>query len=378
MTEKYLHYLWGSKQFPIANTRLTNGNPIVVKDVGEYNENLKGPDFQLGAVAFNEVTEFGPIELHLKSSDWYAHQHHLDDNYNNVILHVVYEDDKPVIQNGRVLPTLELKAFIEERKLKKETQVDFFNLKFPCANRLGKVDDYFISRMIDLAFVKKMKAKLKMVSDLKVQNDTEVLYVFLVVAFGRKVNRHLFIELLEEMPYVLMRRLLRTGQIHAFVHSLKEKLKQSLNWHTKGIRPKGFPDSRIDQLVEFLKEMDIERITHFCNKESFGSFHQFLEAEFRDLSFTSGFKHHLIINAFAPFLWYRAEKDGDERFHSEAIKLLTLIPCEENSEIKKISKVFGEPRNAYESQGLMALNHYFCSRKKCLSCDVGNKVLNRL
>ena len=39
---------------------------------------------------------FGDVEIHLKSSEWYAHRHHEDEYYDAVILHVVYEEDVEV------------------------------------------------------------------------------------------------------------------------------------------------------------------------------------------------------------------------------------------------------------------------------------------
>lgn len=50
-----------------------------------------GPDIHDAVVYFHETGErrVGDIELHVRASDWYTHQHHTDARYNNVILHVV-------------------------------------------------------------------------------------------------------------------------------------------------------------------------------------------------------------------------------------------------------------------------------------------------
>ena len=71
----------------------------------------KGPDFSCGIVEIDDLVFYGSIEIHVKSSDWYRHQHQNDSAYNNVILHVVYEYDKPIFQNGVLLPTIELKPY---------------------------------------------------------------------------------------------------------------------------------------------------------------------------------------------------------------------------------------------------------------------------
>ena len=106
MTEDYLHFLWNNKRILAPDLTLVNGNALTVLSFGNYNKYLKGPDFNFAAIELDGIKFYGPIEIHVKSSDWYAHKHHLDSNYNSVILHVVYEHDKEVVQDGRHLPVL--------------------------------------------------------------------------------------------------------------------------------------------------------------------------------------------------------------------------------------------------------------------------------
>ena len=48
----------------------------------------------------------GNVEIHDRSSDWYRHGHETDENYNNVVLHVVRMADCPVeTASGRTLPS---------------------------------------------------------------------------------------------------------------------------------------------------------------------------------------------------------------------------------------------------------------------------------
>jgi|GEM_PF-6296786 len=44
----------------------------------------------------DDIIWVGHVEMHCKGSDWYAHHHHLDAAFDNVVLHVVWEDDTPV------------------------------------------------------------------------------------------------------------------------------------------------------------------------------------------------------------------------------------------------------------------------------------------
>ena len=50
--------------------------------------------------------------MHVKSSDWFVHHHENDPNYDNVILHVVWNHDMEIYRkDNSVIPTLELKKY---------------------------------------------------------------------------------------------------------------------------------------------------------------------------------------------------------------------------------------------------------------------------
>ena len=87
---------------------------------------------------------------------------------------------------------------------------------------------------------------------------------------------------------------------------------------------------------------------------------------------------HLLMNAFAPFFYLLSEKSKDERFLERAIELLSSLPPEKNSVLRNWKKNEVRAENAFDSQGLIALDRYYCSLKKCLSWEVRLKVLNRL
>jgi len=73
----------------------------------------QGPDIRDAVLAFHGATieQTGNVEFHVRCSDWYAHQHHTDPRYNNVILHVVllYDITRPILrQDGRAVPICSL------------------------------------------------------------------------------------------------------------------------------------------------------------------------------------------------------------------------------------------------------------------------------
>src|SRR5690554_523555 len=139
MQEEYLHYLWRMKRLDFRQLTLVNGNKsaIQVKETGWYNTDA-GPDFFNGSVLIDGLQWSGNIEMHIRSSDWYLHNHHLDKAYDNVVLHVVYEHDKEVFVNGVALPTIALKNQLDQEHLDNYQRIISNNHKIACHNQILK------------------------------------------------------------------------------------------------------------------------------------------------------------------------------------------------------------------------------------------------
>lgn len=105
------------QKFSNTNFHTSEGESIEILDFGEWNMNA-GPDFLFAKIKIGTTILAGNIEIHVKSSDWYFHQHSGDLAYNNVILHVVYTDDMDIGElRDKNVPTLILKDYIDESSL---------------------------------------------------------------------------------------------------------------------------------------------------------------------------------------------------------------------------------------------------------------------
>ena len=112
LKEDFLHYVWKYQKFRNAALQTTHQEAIRVETVGTHNEHA-GPDFFASKLRIGAQKWAGNVEIHLKSSDWYAHHHEKDPAYDNVILHVVWEHDVEVFRKDEtVVSTLELKNLI--------------------------------------------------------------------------------------------------------------------------------------------------------------------------------------------------------------------------------------------------------------------------
>ena len=88
---------------------------IIIKQFGNL-ERGSGPDFRNAKITIDGKDYTGDIEFHREFIDWNLHQHQNDANYNNVILHLVYEN---YLGNGEIftdlkrkIPTVILSQFI--------------------------------------------------------------------------------------------------------------------------------------------------------------------------------------------------------------------------------------------------------------------------
>lgn len=381
MTENYLHFLWRNKRITIPNLKLHDGRQLSILNFGSHNNLLKGPDFNLGAIQLDGLEFHGPIELHVKSSDWYAHKHDTDSNYDNVILHVVYEHDREVIQNGRTLPVLELKEHIDTEHWRKHKTFTDNSNRIICERDLSKIPEIYLSAMKESAIVSKLTERVQLVESY-MRKDDDPFYFFLSAAFGSNTNKLAFLDLARKVPKQQLVNLSGTQRYNllASESGLIAKDTAKSNWHFKGNRPSNFPTLRLKQFAYILSEIDFmndispEQVQGIL-KRLYGVF-EYFNTKYESVRLSNSFKNTLVINGVVPYLWFLSIQLEDEKYQDLALDILQSIPSEINRVIKKWGKTGVKIESACDSQGLLALYKFYCCRKKCLSCAVGNKLLN--
>lgn len=385
MTEEYLHQIWKDRRIQFHKLKSINASDIFIKDVGVYNENQKGPDFKFGCVNIDGLDYFGNIEIHVKSSDWYKHNHDEDKGYNNVILHVVYEYDQPVIQNGFLIPTIELKDQIDISHYNNFVLKSLMKNDFPCSKMLNELDPIYLESMKMKTFVERMNNKVKLLIDANL-SEKSIFYHLIATAFGTSINKQGFLDLVERVPYKQLRKLKsekhKSQLLIAESGLIQNSKNNSVNaWHFKGTRPKNFPTIRIKQFAHFVAQYDFDTSFTFLEaneikNEFFRMIDRFWEVETCEVQkINKSFTYLLLINAVVPFLWYKGEITQNEKFHDKAIELLEQIPPESNKFVLKWKKNSIDIKNAFDSQSLLSLYRYYCINKKCLTCNVGVKIL---
>ncbi|MCS3530899.1 hypothetical protein M2373_002310 [Chryseobacterium sp. JUb7] len=189
MTEKLLQYLWNFKVFRHFDFKDIEGNSVEILDFGKWNTD-SGPDFLSAKIKVNTIIFAGNIELHVKSSDWIFHNHSPDPNYQNIILHVVFQNDIEIEElSSKRIPTLELISYIDQNILWKYEKLVGGSQFIPC-------ETIFNPTQIPVNFheqnvLKKLENKSfeleKSLAQFK-NNFEAVLFHSLAYSFGLKVN----------------------------------------------------------------------------------------------------------------------------------------------------------------------------------------------
>ncbi|MBT4527961.1 MAG: DUF2851 family protein [Deltaproteobacteria bacterium] len=91
--ELWLHFLWNADLITKNANQFVNREDTTILFKGWYNSSW-GPDFSEAKITTGPNELFGSVEIHINESDWFNHKHHLDDHYNNVILHVFLNPSK--------------------------------------------------------------------------------------------------------------------------------------------------------------------------------------------------------------------------------------------------------------------------------------------
>lgn len=106
---------WHEQRFFDTNMEAIDRRAIRVLKPGIWNHN-EGPDFMHAEIEIDGKLHVGDVEIHVRSSEWYAHKHHLNSRYNRVIVHaVLFNDDfnlRTRLQNGKRTPTVELLKWV--------------------------------------------------------------------------------------------------------------------------------------------------------------------------------------------------------------------------------------------------------------------------
>ena len=161
MEEKLLQHIWLYGLYDNREMKTVDGQEIQVISPGFLNTNA-GPDFIDARIRIDSTLWAGCIEVHKKSSDWKSHGHAANPAYNNVVLHVVIENDTDIVtSNGVQVPAIELKF---HPKIEQNYAELYHSRRWvPCESRFGSVDPLFLTIWVESLSVERLERKSGMI-----------------------------------------------------------------------------------------------------------------------------------------------------------------------------------------------------------------------
>ncbi len=419
MSEDFLQFLWQYRLFDENNLFTSQGEKIDIIHVGTRNYD-SGPDFFNARIRYDGLEWVGNVEIHQNASDWNIHQHYNDKAYDNVILHIVWNNDQQVFNSQKksvltvVLPVL--------RETLEQYVFLYQNYKpIACSDKLSNIN-FPINTYLETLAISKLEKKSKLIStELKEteNNWEEVFYRILAYGFGLKVNSQAFLMLAQNTPLGIVKKkadrliqieallfgqsgLLPEKSDEAFVQQLIEeyqhmRIKYQLNalnpsvWKFSKIHPPSFPTMRLAQWAYFLYK-HANNLTNLLNivpykklvKNFYVKTSEYWEKHYMFDKVSASptrnkmgksFVHLILINSVLPFIFIYAKEKQNITLQEWVISMYEQIPAEKNHIIKYWEEINIKPENAFQSQALLYLYEYYCKQRFCLRCNIGTYLL---
>jgi Protein of unknown function (DUF2851) len=417
MTERLLQYIWQMQLFNKNGLTTTKEEMLQIIFPGTSNLN-QGPDFTEAKIRIDNTLLAGNAELHLKSSDWKNHKHSSDRNYKNIILHIVWEDDKPVDN----LPTLVLQNRVSKLLLARYEELMNSQGFVPCEKNIGEINDLLWQSWKERLLVERLQRKSdEVLVHLKNSGNhwEEVLWWMTAANFGAKVNRECFEEIAKTIPVTILAK--HKNSIHQleamlmgqagllnknFDEEYPKLLQREYNFcltkykfremnitpSSLRMRPSSFPAVRLAQLAMlihqsihlFSKIRETDNVVYIrellnVTANDYWHYHYVPDepSAYKPKHLGAQMANNILINTIVPVLFAYGQYHNIQLYKDKALKWLEQIKAEENTITKKWVSIGANNKTAFDSQALIELKNNYCTKRKCLDCAVGNSLLKK-
>lgn len=419
MKEDFLHFIWKQKLFNQNDLATTSGETIEIIHPGYQNSDA-GPDFFNAKIKIDTTLWAGNVEIHLKKSDWMAHNHENNPNYANVILHVVLEDDfKPDEQSNLAhIPTLILYI---PRKIKNNYQLIEQQKMTPiCGKSLSQISKIDLYNYLEYILIERFEEKS--ISAQKILDKTNgcwstLFYNLLVRTLGGHTNNPTFEQLAQHLPFkILVKHSNNLFQLEALlfgtagfltnpVDTYQKELQIEFNflkikyniiplsehlWKFLRLRPSNFPTLRIAQLAAIIHKnrglFEPQKTTKLITEpyqaevSNYWKYHYHFSATSENKKCTNMGEQTIqmiVCNVVIPYLFIFYKTRGDSEEMQRIIEMMHQLPSEKNKIITLWSGFGINSSNLADSQALYHLFTRYCEPRNCLRCRIGQTVLTK-
>jgi hypothetical protein len=416
VTERLLQYIWQFQHFNVKNLETTQGEPLQILHQGNYNSN-QGPDFLNAKIKTGDTTWAGNIEIHVNASDWNAHHHSEDKNFNNIILHVVWKANDAL---NLPFPTLELQQRVSSVLLDRYQALMQSADFIPCQSHISQVSTLAFSAWKERLLVERLQQKALYIEKMMQgtnQHWEEIFWRMLARNFGMKINGDAFEQIAQSIPVQYLAK--HKNQIHQleallmgqaalldrkFEEDYPNMLRKEYQFlqnkyglkkahaplYFLRMRPANFPTIRLAQLAmlvhqsnhlfSFVKEAtDINELSQLLSvtANDYWHYHYVFDeiGSFKKKAIGEQMVQNIFVNTIIPIVYTYGYLNSNPAYQSKALSWMEQVAAEKNKITKGFEELGVENRTSFDSQSLIQLKNEYCNYKHCLKCAVGNQVL---
>ena len=417
MNERLLQFIWQFRYFGRQQLQLAGGESFEIIHPGRFNTN-QGPDFLEAKIRIGKTLWAGHVELHLKTSDWYKHAHQYDRNYDNVILHVVWQNDMPYKANS--IPVFELSDRVPKLLLLHYENWMNSQSRIPCGRQASQVEELIWMAWKERLLVERMQRKSAIIFSYLLENRQhwdETCWWLLARNFGMVVNTDAFEAIARSIPLTLLAKHknqlhqleailigqagLLNDKFHSHYPTMLQKEYQFLKAkyslrpihgpvHFLRMRPSAFPTVRLAQLAmlvhtsahlfstirETTSLTELKKMFSVTANDFWHYHYNFSEsAAYKPKNLGYQMIDNIIINTVAPLLFAYGHLHKEHQYMERAMQWLRELASEKNTITFGFSQLCIANKNAFDSQALKELKTNYCDKKRCLDCAIGNALI---
>ncbi len=405
----------------------TSGRSISVIYPGIWTHS-NGPDFSDAMLELDGRLQTGQVELHLKSSDWYQHEHDINPKYEHVVLHVVVADDleEPVRTSAnQPVETLELGrylSFVDQRHLEKIPFLDLGSLGVStCLPILTHRHEAKVRNILREKGWERLVAKqLAIQQELTMLPAGEVLHRQFLDGLGLLHNREGMRLVGERLPLTLLeqfnRRLGYTGVLAGllgtagFLPLSDQHIKAAMissdaaralenefitvsafygiepialsHWTLNRVRPANHPVRRLASYANLLaKHAEHGLLTAVLDSTDEGTVAWQNMLDSLSPAIGKSRSRQILTNVFAPFVAAYAQVYEDAQLQETVSRSWENLPGAKDDIIvrRTLKQIVGDSkfpiRTALENQGLHQIGRLGCRNLRCFECPIAHFAL---
>lgn len=418
MNERLLQFIWQFQHFNKHQLQTTDEETLTIFFPGLLNTD-QGPDFSQAKIQIGTTTWVGSVEVHINTSDWIKHGHQHDLHYEQVILHVVWQDDSKGDKPGNY-PILELCNLVPKVLLSRYEQLVQQQGFIPCENSIATVKNIVWQGWKERLLVERLSRKAAMVLE-RFDNNRhsweDVFWWQLAANFGLKVNKDTFEAIARSLPVQLLARhrnqvqqleALLLGQAglleeqsddpyvvmlqkeYRFLQKKYQLPEVHLPVYFLRMRPANFPTIRLAQLAMLVhqslhlfstiietNELAVIAGLFAIKPNDYWLYHYRFNqpTAYREKQLGTAMFNSIVINTICPVVFAYGMYHKQEPIKNKAVNWLLATKAEQNNIVDEFKQIGIRCKNAGDSQALLELKTQYCQEKRCLECAVGNSIL---